>query len=430
MSEYVLLHSIGQGSYGKVYLAQEKNCPPTSKKLVVKEIDLRNASNKDRQAAHQEAFLLSKIKHPNVISYRDSFEKGKHRFLYIVMVFAEGGDMFTRIKNQRNIKPKLPCKSRFAYLQERQIVEWCVQMAMGLQYLHSKRILHRDLKTQNIFLTKSNLVKIGDLGIATVLDTNANDETLPACTVIGTPYYMSPEIFSGKSYNEKSDMWAFGCCMYEMLTLRHAFSAKDIDSLVYQIMKKDPPTFPANTYNPLLENLARRMLQRDPMKRYTANSFLKHPFIKMHIHQFLNATEKKLTQKENEAKVQICEKTVVVPKGKSVAKKLNLNLEKIESLKIEEPEENFEFGVAVGGNETLASSTKILDRIVELRKECLSMVGIAGLSKVYQIIDHYIGDEHLTTLELKLRTHLGDEKFDKIGVKIWQLKFFEEQLFC
>ena len=428
MSEYVLLNSIGQGSYGKVYLAQEKNAPETAKKLVVKEIDLRNASYKDRQAAHQEAFLLSKIKHPNVISYRDSFEKGKRRFLYIVMVFAEGGDLFTRIKNQRNIKSS--SRSRFVYLPERQIVEWCVQIAMGLQYLHSKRILHRDLKTQNIFLTKSNLVKIGDLGIATVLDTNANDETLPACTVIGTPYYMSPEIFSGKSYNERSDMWAFGCCMYEMMSLRHAFSAKDIDSLVYQIMKKDPPVFPSNTYNPLLENLARRMFQRDPMKRYTATQFLKHPYIKLHIHQFLHATQEKLTKKEAESSRNISDKTVVVPKGKSIAKKLNLSLEKVESLKIEEPEEKFEFGVPAGGNETLASSTKILDRIVELRKECLEIVGITGLSKVYQIIDNYIGDQHLTTLELKLRTHLGDEKFDRIGVKIWQLKFFEEQLFC
>ena len=226
MGEYVVLKEIGKGSYGKVYFASEKGASDSTKKLVIKEIDLRHASAKDRSSSRQEAYLLKNIQHPNVISYKDSFEKQNSGFLYIVMVYAEGGDLFTRIKNQRSLRKHAKPGHKYQYVEERQVVEWSVQIAMGLQYLHKNRILHRDLKTQNIFLTKSNLIKIGDLGIAKVLDTNTMNETLPASTVIGTPYYMSPEIFQNVPYNEKSDMWSFGCCLYELMTLRHAFRDK------------------------------------------------------------------------------------------------------------------------------------------------------------------------------------------------------------
>jgi NIMA (never in mitosis gene a)-related kinase len=99
--------------------------------------------------------------------------------------------------------------------------------------MHDQSILHRDLKTQNIFLTKNEIVKVGDLGIARVLD-SGNDL---ATTIIGTPYYMSPEIFSNKPYGQKSDIWALGCCVYEMTTLEHAFNAKDMNSLVLKIIR-------------------------------------------------------------------------------------------------------------------------------------------------------------------------------------------------
>jgi NIMA (never in mitosis gene a)-related kinase len=89
------------------------------------------------------------------------------------------------------------------------------------------------LKTQNIFLTKNKIIKVGDLGIARVLKSN-NDM---ATTIIGTPYYMSPELFTNKPYNSKSDVWALGCCVYEMTTLRHAFNAKDMTSLVLKITR-------------------------------------------------------------------------------------------------------------------------------------------------------------------------------------------------
>lgn len=178
---------------------------------VIKKLNLSTSSKRERRSAEQEAQLLSQLRHPNIVTYRESWE-GDDRQLYIVMGFCEGGDLYHRLKQQKG-----------ELLPERQVVEWFVQIAMALQvlfifilstttvftfsqvsdfvfqYLHERNILHRDLKTQNIFLTKTNIIKVGDLGIARVLE-NQNDM---ASTLIGTPYYMSPELFSNKPYNHK-----------------------------------------------------------------------------------------------------------------------------------------------------------------------------------------------------------------------------------
>ncbi|XP_062842440.1 serine/threonine-protein kinase Nek4 [Trichomycterus rosablanca] len=193
------------------------------------------------------------------------------------MGFCEGGDLYHRLKQQKG-----------ELLPERQVVEWFVQIAMALQYLHEKHILHRDLKTQNIFLTKTNIIKVGDLGIARVLE-NQNDM---ASTLIGTPYYMSPELFSNKPYNYKSDVWALGCCVYEMATLKHAFNAKDMNSLVYRIIEGKLPQMPGK-YDPQLGELIKRMLCKKPDDRPDVKHILRQPYIKQQITVFLEATKEK-----------------------------------------------------------------------------------------------------------------------------------------
>ncbi|XP_041747557.2 serine/threonine-protein kinase Nek4 isoform X3 [Coregonus clupeaformis] len=218
MNNYMFIRVVGKGSYGEVNLVKHKT---DRKQYVIKKLNLTTSSKRERRAAEQEAQLLSQLRHPNIVTYRESWE-GEDCQLYIVMGFCEGGDLYHRLKQQKG-----------ELLPERQVVEWFVQIAMALQYLHEKCILHRDLKTQNIFLTKTNIIKVGDLGIARVLE-NQNDM---ANTLIGTPYYMSPELFSNKPYNHKSDVWALGCCVYEMSTLKHAFNAKDMNSLVYRIVE-------------------------------------------------------------------------------------------------------------------------------------------------------------------------------------------------
>uniref|UniRef100_A0A8D2JP24 non-specific serine/threonine protein kinase n=1 Tax=Sciurus vulgaris TaxID=55149 RepID=A0A8D2JP24_SCIVU len=163
----------------------------------------------------------------------------------------------------------------------------------GRQYLHEKHILHRDLKTQNVFLTRTNIIKVGDLGIARVLENHCD----MASTLIGTPYYMSPELFSNRPYNYKSDVWALGCCVYEMATLKHAFNAKDMNSLVYRIIEGKLPPMP-RVYSPELAELIRTMLSKRPEERPSVRSILRQPYIKRQISVFLEATKAK-TSKNN-----------------------------------------------------------------------------------------------------------------------------------
>ncbi|XP_014461286.1 serine/threonine-protein kinase Nek4 isoform X10 [Alligator mississippiensis] len=273
LAAYCFLRVVGKGSYGEVSLVQHRQ---DAKQYVIKKLNLKNASKRDRKAAEQEAQLLSLLRHPNIVTYRESWE-GEDGLLYIVMGFCEGGDLYHKLKEQ---KGKL--------LPETRVVEWFVQIAMALQYLHEKHILHRDLKTQNVFLTRTNIIKVGDLGIARVLE-NQYDM---ANTLIGTPYYMSPELLSSKPYNYKSDVWALGCCVYEMATLKHAFNAKDMNSLVYQIIEGKLPPMPKD-YSPQLVELIRTMLRKKPEERPSVKNILRQPYIKHQIALFLEATKVK-----------------------------------------------------------------------------------------------------------------------------------------
>ncbi|XP_060095935.1 serine/threonine-protein kinase Nek4 isoform X2 [Heteronotia binoei] len=276
LGEYAFVRVAGKGSYGEVSLVRHRR---DSKQYVIKKLNLKHASSRERKAAEQEAQLLSQLKHPNIVTYRESWE-GENGLLYIVMGFCEGGDLYHKLKEQ---KGKL--------LPENQVVEWFIQIAMALQYLHEKRILHRDLKTQNVFLTRSNVIKVGDLGIARVLE-NKYDM---ASTLIGTPYYMSPELFSNKPYNYKSDVWALGCCVYEMATLKHAFNAKDMNSLVYRIIEGKLPPMPKD-YSTQLKELIRTMLSKRPEERPSVRSILRTPYIKHQISLFLEATKAKTSK--------------------------------------------------------------------------------------------------------------------------------------
>ncbi|XP_028432344.1 serine/threonine-protein kinase Nek4 [Perca flavescens] len=281
MNNYIFIRVVGKGSYGEVNLVKHKT---DRKQYVIKKLNLTTSSKRERRSAEQEAQLLSQLRHPNIVTYRESWE-GDDCQLYIVMGFCEGGDLYHRLKKQKG-----------ELLPERQVVEWFVQIAMALQYLHERNILHRDLKTQNIFLTKTNIIKVGDLGIARVLE-NQNDM---ASTLIGTPYYMSPELFSNKPYNHKSDVWALGCCVYEMSTLKHAFNAKDMNSLVYRIVEGKLPQMPSR-YDPQLGELIRSMLCKRPEDRPDVKLILRQPYIKQQIAMFLEATKEKTAKSRKKA---------------------------------------------------------------------------------------------------------------------------------
>ena len=145
------------------------------------------------------------------------------------MDFANGGDLYNMINYYKN---------KNMYIPENIIVQIFTEICIALNHVHSNKILHRDLKTQNIFLTKERHVKLGDFGISRVLQ-HTYDK---ARTAIGTPYYLSPEICEEKPYNHKSDVWSIGCILYEMMSRTHAFDALSMKVLVIKILNgKYPP---------------------------------------------------------------------------------------------------------------------------------------------------------------------------------------------
>lgn len=130
---------------------------------------------------------------------------------------------------------------------------------MALAYMHSKNVIHRDIKTQNIFLTGSSTVKIGDFGISRVLESTGAQ----ALTVVGTPYYMSPESCKNDPYTSKSDVWALGCVLYELCTLNKAFAGDNLMALVMKICDGKPDDI-GNYYSPRYQELINKLLTKDP----------------------------------------------------------------------------------------------------------------------------------------------------------------------
>jgi len=148
------------------------------KHYISKKIMLSGLKQKEKEGAMLEVNLLKNLDHPNIVAYKQSYFTSEQ--LIIIMEYCEVGDLTYHIK--RKIKNK-------EFFEESEIFIWFIQICLALEYVHGRRIIHRDLKAQNIFLTGNNTIKLGDFGISRVLE-NSN---AAAMTVVGTPYYMCPE---------------------------------------------------------------------------------------------------------------------------------------------------------------------------------------------------------------------------------------------
>ena len=186
-----------------------------------------------------------------VIKYYDCFlEDGK---LNIVMQFAPNGTLHSRLHAQHG-----------KALPEEKVWKIFIQALLGLRHVHSKKIIHRDIKSLNLFFDADDNVLVGDLGIAKVLSPN----TMFARTIVGTPYYLSPELCEDKPYNEKSDVWALGVVLYEMCTGgKHPFDAQNEGALIRKIMKGVYPPLPAGKFSAQLSDMLKLCLTMDHRQR-------------------------------------------------------------------------------------------------------------------------------------------------------------------
>jgi len=248
---------LGKGSFGEVFAAKRRK---DGKTYVIKMIRIAELSQKEQRAAVNEVHVMASLSSPFVVRYFDSFiEDG---LLHIVMEYCSRGDLqqLIRSETEANAPP----------MDEVRVWAIFLQVLLGLAYLHSRRILHRDLKSANIFLAVGGSIKIGDLGVARVLGT----ESFFAKTCVGTPYYLSPELCEDKPYNDKSDMWALGCVLYELCTRKHPFDARNQGALVLKIIQGKYPPVSASTYSLDMRTMIDLLLARDTRRRPSAADLL------------------------------------------------------------------------------------------------------------------------------------------------------------
>ncbi|CTQ40743.1 Protein tyrosine kinase [Babesia microti strain RI] len=266
---------IGKGSYGTMTLARDSD----DNLWVVKKIDLTQLGNREKKLCLTEIEIISNIHHPYIVEYRESFvEDGK---LNIVMQYCAGGDLYKYISYQR--KRGIPIK-------EERIVEWVSQILAAVKFLHQHHILHRDLKSLNILIDSDKRIRICDFGVSKVLKATLDS----AQTMIGTPYYFSPELIEGHDYNWPSDIWALGCLVYELSTFKTPYDgAKGMKQLCHMIRTKEIPNLP-DYYSDELNALYKSMLAYDYRLRLSASELLATPIIQKKLKEMLQRVESTL----------------------------------------------------------------------------------------------------------------------------------------
>lgn len=270
---YEQVRTVGEGSFGKAILARPVAPSDVPQKdVIVKMIDISKATKKEREDALQESQVLSSLKHPNIVRYRNNFLA--EGWLCIVMDYCEGGDLSGRIKKARTQRINFS---------EAQVLWWFAQGVQALKHIHDLHILHRDLKSANFFLSRSGNLKLGDFGIAKVLECTA------ACaqTQVGTPYYLCPEICKGKPYSWGSDIWSMGCILYEMCALKVPFDGHDLKSLIQNILKTTACALP-DGYSKELQVVVSKLLNKDATCRPDADEILEIPKVRATVEKMNN----------------------------------------------------------------------------------------------------------------------------------------------
>ena len=222
IDNYEIIKDIGKGSFSNVYLVRKID---TQKEYALKKVNLSGMSKKERENAIKEVNFLSEIKDNNVIGYEESFYDNNMNILYLVMEYAPYGDLNKIITTNNKIKK---------YFTESELLNIYLQIVSGLKAIHLKHIIHRDLKSANIFITQINdfILKIGDFNVSKKIDyMNLKN------TQTGTPYYASPEIWENKPYDLKSDIWSLGCLFYEISSLTTPFKGLNMKELFECIEK-------------------------------------------------------------------------------------------------------------------------------------------------------------------------------------------------
>jgi NIMA (never in mitosis gene a)-related kinase len=245
--------------------------------FALKRVALLDLGAAARQQAKMELRLMQHLAHPHLVACEDAF-LFRDEDLCIVMKRFDGGDLAGVLQAS--------AQQQAAPMAEHRVMQWFVQIALSLHYLHSHSIIHRDIKAGNIFVDAANgTLAVGDFGIAKIM------ESRDAVTSVtsGTPLYMAPEVLHGNVCSCKSDVWALGCVLYELMCFRHPFEAKDPSSLVVKVIRGNFPPVPHGAYSDDLCRLLVRLLDGSPDTRPLIDDVLMSPYVMPHVTQYLRS---------------------------------------------------------------------------------------------------------------------------------------------
>nr|CCC95049.1 unnamed protein product [Trypanosoma congolense IL3000] len=254
MENYSIVELIGEGSFGKVYKARRKG---TGHIVAMKFIVKKGKNDKELLNLRSEIEIMTKLNHDNIITLFDAFETQQE--FVVVMEYAQG-ELFEILEDDK----KLP---------EEVVQRIAKQLLQALHYLHSNRIMHRDMKPQNILIGQNGSVKLADFGFARTMSYN----TMVLTSIKGTPLYMAPELVQEQPYNHSADLWSLGCILYELLYGKPPFYTNHLYKLINQIVN-DPVKF-EEPISPDFKSLLKGLLTKSFSERLNWPHLLNHPFV-------------------------------------------------------------------------------------------------------------------------------------------------------
>ena len=254
MENYHIVELVGEGSFGKVFKARRKSCGHI---VAMKFILKKGKNEKELRNLRTEIDILIKLNHDNIVSLLDAFETVNE--FVVVMEFAQG-ELIEILEDDKT-------------LPEEEVQKIAKQLVRALNYLHSNRIIHRDMKPQNILIGQNGAVKLCDFGFARAMSYN----TMVLTSIKGTPLYMAPELVQEQPYNQTADLWSLGCILYELYYGQPPFYTNNIYTLIQQIVR-DPVKFP-EPISPALKSFLKGLLTKSNSARLTWPHLMNHQFV-------------------------------------------------------------------------------------------------------------------------------------------------------